>query len=206
MPGPNSDSNPIDLLELSDLKQWLDLTTTQSDGLLQSLITSVSRRILIKISRDAILSASYTERYDGSGTPMLALLHYPIIAVASLTINNAPVIPSPDGVQTGFVFDKYTLKVIGSSAWALQPGFYGAPSTFITGFQNVAVTYTAGYAAVPEDLAQAAMEWCAFVYRSRGWIGQQSKRLTTGESVTFTGAMPERILDAIKPYKRRIPV
>lgn len=193
---------------LQDLKDWLGLTTGTDDALLQRLITNISQSILTKISRDTILSAAFTESYDGSGTPTQALLHYPITAVASLFINNAPIVLSPDGVQAGFTFDKYTLKVVGAgSAWVLAPGFYGPPSVFIRGKQNVKVTYTAGYAAVPGDLAQFVMEWCAFRYRAKGWIGQKSKHLQTGETVTFSDdKMTAAMEDVIKPYKRLIPV
>jgi Phage gp6-like head-tail connector protein len=201
-------TSPIDFCVLADLKSWLGLTTTNDDALLQRLITNISQSILTKISRDAIVSANYTESYDGSGTPTQALIHYPITAVASLLINNTPIVASPDGVQAGFLFDRYVLKLVGAgSAWALSPGFYGPPSTFIAGKGNVKVTYTAGYAAVPGDLAQFAMEWCAFRYRAKGWIGQKSKHLQTGETVTFSDdKMTEAMEEVIKPYKRRIPV
>jgi len=153
-----SQPNAIDMLKIDDLKAWLGVTTGNEDDLLGKLITNISQRILTLISRDSILSSSYTETYDGSGTQMQALLHYPITAVSSLKVNNAPIVASPDGVQSGFTFDKYALKLIGDvtgSGWALAPGFYGAPYTFIKGFQNVVVTYTAGYAIVPFDLSQA---------------------------------------------------
>jgi Phage gp6-like head-tail connector protein len=201
-------TNPIDLTNLSDLKDWLSVTTGNEDALLQRIITNSSQRILSFLKRDAILSASYTETCDGSSTPTQALLHYPITAVASLSINNTPIIASPDGVQAGYTFDKYTLKLVGAgSAWELTPGFYGPPSTFIKGFQNVIVAYTAGYAGVPLDLAQAAIDLCAIRYRQRGWIGQKSKHLGTGESVTFADdKMPEYVIEAIKHYKRIVPV
>jgi len=203
-----ANTSAIDMVKLADLKAWLSLTTGNDDDLLKKLITNISQQILTKISRDTILSASFTESYDGSGTPMQALLHYPISAVASLTINNASIAASPDGVQSGYVFDKYALKLVGAgSAWPVAPSYFGAPSTFIKGFKNVVVTYTAGYAAVPADLAQFVMEWCAFRYRQRGWIGQKSKHLGTGESVTFADDnMTEAMNHAIKPYKRLIPV
>lgn len=204
-----AEPNPaVDMLLLADLKAWLNVTTGNDDDLLQKLITNISQRILTKICRDTILSASFTESYDGSGTPMQALLHYPVTAVASLTINDAPIAFSPDGVQGGYVFDKYSLKLVGAGqSWQLAPGYYGPPSTFIKGFQNIKVVYTAGYEEVPDDLSQFVMEWCAFRYRRRGWIGQASKHLSTGESVTFEkDEMAEEMNHAIKPYIRRIPV
>lgn len=201
-------SNLIDLCLLADVKTWLGLTSTNDDNLLSSLITNVSQRILSILQRDAIVSAAYTETYDGTGTPSLALLHYPVTGVTSLTINDAPIVASPDGVVSGYVFDKFSLKLVGScAAWALQPGVFGAPYTFIKGSQNVVVKYTAGYAAVPFDLAEAAKDWVAFRYRQKGWIGIKSKHISTGESVTLDGgAVPDFVREALHPYKRLIPV
>jgi hypothetical protein len=200
---------PETLCNLSDVKNWLGLTNANDDQLLTTLIANVSQAALSFLRRASLASASYTEKYDGTGTPTLALLNYPITAVSSLTINNMTIQASPDGVVTGYVFDDYTLKLIGlGGAWDLAPAFYGTPENFIKGFQNVAVSYTAGYASVPADISQALVEWCAFRYRARGWIGQKSKHLATGESVTFVddNGMPEYVKHVLKHYKRRIPV
>jgi hypothetical protein len=139
---------------------------------------------------------------------MLALRHYPITAVSSLVINNAPIVASPDGVQSGYTHDEYALKLIGVPvAYPFGPGVYGSPATFLRGFQNVTVSYSAGYAAAPFDLAEAAKEWCAFRYRARKWIGQTSKHLGTGETVSFSQkAMPDYVQEVISRYTRRIPV
>lgn len=201
--------NAIDLVTIADLKTWLRLeSSTKDDNLLQSLITNISQEILTRTGRDAIVSASYEEAYDGSGTPMQALRHYPITAVASLEISDSPIVPSPDGVQTGFTFDDFVLKLVGQPvAFPFGPGVYGAPGYFIKGFQNVVVNYTAGYSAVPFDLSEAAKEWCAYRYKQREWIGQTSKHLATGETVSYSQrAMPEYVREVIERYKRLIPV
>src|SRR5262249_6589951 len=53
--------------------------------------------------------------------------------------------------------------------------------------QNVAVTYTAaGYATTPPDIAQACIELVAQHYRERSRIGEVSKTVGGGETVTFS--------------------
>jgi hypothetical protein len=203
-------SNAIDLLIINDLKDWLEIPrgTTTEDALLATLITNVSQAMLTRFKRQSLTAANYTETYDGSGTPQQALRQFPINSIASLSINNVPIIASPDGVQTGFTFDEYVLKLVGTPvAYPFGPGVYGAPATFLKGFQNVVVIYNAGYPAIPFDINEAAKEWCAVRYRSRKWIGQTSKHLATGETVSFSQkAMPEFVKDTIDKYTRKIPV
>ena len=50
--------------------------------------------------------------------------------------------------------------------------------------QNVVVTYTAGYDTVPPDIAQACIELVCQRYRERTRIGEVSKALGGGETVT----------------------
>jgi hypothetical protein len=203
-------SNAIDLVVLNDLKLWLDipLGTTTDDTLLGTLITNVSQAILTRLKRVSLVVSTYAEAYDGSGTPQQALRQFPITSVSSLTINSVPIIASPDGVQTGYTFDEYVLKLVGTPiSYPFGPGVYGAPSTFLKGFQNVSVTYDAGYAAIPFDINEAAKEWCAVRYRARKWIGQTSKHLATGETVSFSQkAMPDFVRDTLDRYERKIPV
>jgi hypothetical protein len=69
------------------------------------------------------------------------------------------------------------------------------------------VNYTAGYSAIPADIAEACVELVALRYRQRQNIGQSSKHLATGETVSYDRrAMPDWIRDVIARYKRNIPV
>jgi hypothetical protein len=57
---------------------------------------------------------------------------------------------------------------------------------FTRRLQNVLVTYTAGFATAPPDIAQAAIELVALRYRERSRIGETSRALTGGETVTYS--------------------
>jgi hypothetical protein len=200
----------IDLLALQDLKDWLSIPAAVDDTLISSLITSVSAEILQQIGRGAIVTASYTETRDGTGTSTMALKYFPITAVASLKIDTTLVQPSPDGVQPGFVFDDYVLKLVGVPPYLNSGGsvqLWTAPWVFRCGKMNIVVNYTAGYAAVPADLSQAAKEICALRYIGRKRIGLKSTTSKTGESSTFdTARWPESAMYVIQTYKRIAPV
>lgn len=199
--------NAIDLCILSDVKAWLDITGSTDDDVLQSLITNVSQRILQNLNRQTLALSTYAEHYDGTDTPQLALRNFPIVSVSSLVVSNRTIAASPDGVQSGYTFDQYALKLIGYSTAPGQQGFASTPGFFTRGFQNVAVTYQAGYVKTPFDIAEAARQWVAFLYRQRKWIGQTSKHLSTGETVSFSQKeMPDFVLGTLRNYKRYVPI
>jgi uncharacterized phiE125 gp8 family phage protein len=195
-----------DLTTLADLKLWLHVSGTGDDALLSQLITQLSIEVGARTLRDALFTAaaSYTETYDGNGGAVLALRHFPIVSVSVLTVNTVNVPLSPDGVQAGFVFDAYTVKLVGySRSTIVVPGLFVPPWMFSRGFGNIAVTYTAGYATAPPDLQFVTKMWCAHLYRQRDFIAQKSKRIETGETVSFDlGEMPEYVKCVIDRYKR----
>jgi hypothetical protein len=74
---------------------------------------------------------------------------------------------------------------------------------FSRGVQNVAISYTAGYASVPLDLKQAALEAFALTYRQRTHIGEKSNSM--GGQVTLSFDMsdvPPRSMTVIGQYRR----
>jgi hypothetical protein len=197
-----------DFVVLNDLKRWLGLEigNTKEDDILSALITNLTAAMLNKINRAALLTATYTETRSGNGSSHLALKNFPVTAISSLTVNGVAVLASPDGIQAGYVFDIYQVSLIGSYfGWPPPGNNFGA--NFNSGTNNVVVVYTAGYATIPLEVSQACKEWCAFKYRQRSWIGQTSKHLATGETVSFSQKdMPDTVAAVLQQYQRRIPV
>ena len=68
------------------------------------------------------------------------------------------------------------------------------------------VTYTAGFTETPSEIAQAYIELVARHYRERTRIGEVSKALGTGETVTFSQKdMSEDVKTALLPYRVAAP-
>lgn len=184
--------NAIDLCVLADLKNWLQVSAGTDDGLLAKLITNASQWVLSALNRPNLLSASYTEVRHGTGGDALYLQNYPVTVVASVTASGISIPPSPDSIQAGYVFDQDAVYLIGY--------------TFCRGRNNVTVAYTAGFAAIPLDLTQAAIAICAAWYKRRNWTDQASKSIQ-GEVVAFRKEdIPPEAKVVIDQYKRRIPV
>jgi uncharacterized phiE125 gp8 family phage protein len=190
-----------DLTTLDNVKQYLEITSTNSDALLSRMITAASAFITSWLSRNFI-QATYTETYNGSGSTTQLLRQTPIVSVSSLVVNTITVPPSPDGVQAGYVFDDMALYLIGMSTYGWSyPVYY-----FPRGKQNIKVTYTAGYATVPADVEQACIELVGKQFNRRKHLDVSNKNLGT-EVVSYTkddlGKDTQAILQS---YARVVPL
>jgi hypothetical protein len=166
-----------DLCALVDVTAWLQTGQNPfpsvDDALLTRLITAASQFIQTWLQRQIAVS-DWIEIRDGNGGQRLAFANFPVSAVLSLSIDglDIPTAPSDGGFGAGYVFSPTELALRGY--------------VFSRRAQNVVVTYTAGYASVPPDIAQACIELVAQRYRERTRIGEVSKALMSGETVTFS--------------------
>ena len=172
-----------DLTTLATVKDWLGIPSgdTSKDARLSRLITSSSARIVGWLGR-GILSASYSETYSGVGNARLGLRNYPVIAIASLTVDGVTVPAASGSPPAG----GYTVAHVGSpvvtGAFINLSGY-----CFTRGADNVAPVYTAGYATVPADIEQAAIELVQTI------LGRQSvDQNVSSESVSGVGSVSYR--------------
>jgi len=174
-----------DLTVLANVKDYLDLTETTKDTLLARLITAASTWIKSWTNRD-FTSGSYTQKLDGNDSDGIILDQFPITAVSALSID-------------GTAVDLSTVTWDGPLLM-LTDG-----NTFNLGKQNVVVSYTAGFAAIPADIEQACIEIVAWRYTERQRVQQSSKSMG-GEVVSFqTAEAPKSTIVLLAQYKRVIP-
>jgi len=182
----------MDLTTLADVKAWLKITGTTDDALLAKMITGASAFIESWTSRTIALTP-YTETRDGHGGFSMLTRNYPIASVASVTIDNKPVPLAANNTQPGYLFDDIAVY--------LQQGYRFAP-----GRQNIVISYTAGYAAVPSDIAMCCWELVAKKYRERDRIGQTSKTLGT-ETMAFTASdLTNETRNILRNFNKVVPV
>jgi hypothetical protein len=183
---------PDDLCTVNDLAAWLPNYNHNDDVNLQNLITYGSLQILTYLNRPHLLASAIgplNETYDGNDSDRLLPHFFPIISVASVTVDGVSVSPSIQPSVAGFLWD---------SRRVLLRGY-----VFKRGVQNVQVAYTAGYSALPLDLKQAAIEAFALAYRQRTHIGEKSNSM--GGQVTLGFDMsdvPDRSLAVFNQYRR----
>ena len=83
-----------DLAALADVKAWLAGSSgigASDDALLARLVTDVSGAIAAYLGRPSLTPYPFTERLDGDGKARLFLRRYPVLAIASLVIDNVAV-------------------------------------------------------------------------------------------------------------------
>jgi len=178
-----------DFTTLPDVKAWLKQTTSDDDEMLSRLITACSQFMQRVISRD-LLSQSYSEVYNGVGMNRMAMPNYPVTAIASVTVDGQTIPASTGPTVNGYVTDGELLYLRGYS--------------FTRGFQNVAVSYTAGFASIPEDLAQACIEVVSTRYRERAWIGKSSQAIGAETTTYSMKDMPSDVRTLLYSYQKVI--
>lgn len=154
-------SLPTDLCEVADVLGYIGNTSsTYAQEQIQQCVSAASLYILSACSVDNFNTADYSETYSGNGASRLFLRNWPVTGITALTINGVAITASTAWNTPGYTFDKTSL--------ILRPGTLAFPNTvpgiFTKGIANVQVSYTAGFATIPADLAQAAIEIAANTY------------------------------------------
>jgi hypothetical protein len=167
----------------------LALTTLSAVQLYTGILTDAAKLSACIIRAESIMarhcgmasftSATYTNEYhDGEGSPVLVLRNFPTTSSISLRLTDGT---TSAAITTGYVVTSSTgeveLRDHPAVLWDLGYAMSDRPE-FPDGRKNVVVTYRAGYATVPVDLAQAAIETAAFLFRnSTQTPGMQSETL-----------------------------
>lgn len=144
--------NAIDLFTAADVKAWAGsglAVSTSDDVIISKLVTGISADVLRQVNRSFSGVQSFTETRDGTGTPTMVTRQFPIVSVTGVEIDGVALNASPDGVQPGFTFGTYSIKLIGVPpmllAGGIQSQYLSTPWMFRTGKQNVVLNYSAGY-------------------------------------------------------------
>ncbi|HEX3884751.1 MAG TPA: head-tail connector protein [Stellaceae bacterium] len=187
-----------DLTTLGAIKAWLQTGQNAfpdtDDTLLSGLVTAASQFIQTWLKRQ-IAAADWMETRDGTGGQRLVFANFPVTAVLSLTIDGLTIPPAPagGGYGAGYVFTPTALAVRGYA--------------FTRRIQNVIVTYTAGFTTIPPEIAQACVELVCQRYKERTRIGEVSKALAAGETITYSQKdMSADVQTILSQYRAVAPV
>jgi uncharacterized phiE125 gp8 family phage protein len=187
-----------DLCQVSDVQAWLGSSAPAAEALIAQLITAASRAIGNYCGRASFLSQSYTDTCDGNGQRWMLLRQWPVSAVASVQIGEGPCVRT---ITDPACFSlEQPLPSGGNQRLTLLR------EHFPRGRSNVTVTYTAGYAEAPPDVAQACIEAVGEAYRRRDRIGQISVTMKDQSTVSFSQAdMNASIKTMLASYRRLVP-
>lgn len=158
------------LLAPADIRLYLTLNPGQDEQLLLALCAAAESFVLAQISMTSFEIEPKTEVYNGCGSSRMVLDRRPVVAITNVTVDGVELPAAVQWNDTGWVFDGTMLYLRGYK--------------FTPAVQNVSITYTAGYAVVPEDLKRAAVDIVAEKYQRRTRQGITSKSIGT-ESITY---------------------
>ena len=174
--------------------EFLSQPATADGDLLDSLIAAVSERMQRHMGRE-IGSTVYTdERHSASGVrDVVQLRHWPLVG-------------APTVVVSGEAVDAADLDYEADTAW-LYNGEPGSPRAWPAGRRHIAVSYTAGWATIPEDLVAAATTQVVWEYKTTGAKGDRLReRQTVIDDVNTTymvDAWEPSVLATMAHYRRR---
>ena len=203
-----------DLTTLADVKTWLQTGQNPfpatDDGLLTRLITAASQFIQTWLNRQ-IAAQDWIEVRDGLGSGPGDIRYqfaaFPVSAVSRVVVDGVNIPPIPASAP-----DRSGIAVV--STFAAQAGYLFTPTQLvIRGYPVprkagcVTLQYTAGYAVIPPDLAQACIELVALRYRERSRIGEVARAIGGGETVSYSQKdMSDAIKTLIQQYRAVAPV
>lgn len=199
--------NATELCSLSDLKSYLLITTTSKDAILQPIKDSVEAFIKQYTGRDLLVPASpYIEYYDGDGSAKLILNQRPIISIASIYVDPArlfqgnTLIPSYDITTFSLQDGTPAVDQKAANAGVVELYYY----RFLRGRKNVQVTYLAGYATVPADLAHAVKLIAAQEYKlqDKQMAGETMQRVGDKEISLSLDSVPKKAIEILDRYTR----
>lgn len=149
------------LVTKTEVKDYLrlDKYSTAEDAFLDDLIAAAQAEMEVKHGRRLEYQSSIVEKYNGQGEAQLFLKCYPVVSVTQVKV---------DGT------------VLNSTNYDIDPEkgiLYGC---WEEGFQNIEVTYSAGYwtdkatnppagvSRLPADIHHECLELIAYLYENRG--------------------------------------
>jgi len=155
------------LTTLANLKEVLGITDNTQNSLLTNLINRATDIIEKYCNGKRFLLTTYTrEEYNGTGSKMISLNHFPIITLTAYEQNQGTI-----GDPSWSTVEASGIKAINETGQVYYS--FG----FARGIRNYRFTYTAGYATIPTDLEQACLDICVYIYNVRKNSGMKSESL-----------------------------
>ena len=183
------------LTTLANVKEYLDVPSAEpgDDAFLNRLV-SAADALIKKYCGRVIEGADITEYHSAvSGQTELTLVEYPVNSIASIH-------DDPDRT-----YDAATLIDVDEYVYNAASGIVTLDgASFGAGIDNVKVVYNAGYATVPADLEQAAIELIAKEFYAKDKLRHGVLSVSAGGETTsyFSGALYPETKAVLDRYRK----
>lgn len=181
------------LTTLQKAKDWLGVTDASQDGKITANIARASAMVRKYLGYDPTQQSYLDEAYDGNGAAILPLRAQPISDVSALSIDGVEIPRANSSTAFGYFFDKKVLHLRGAR--------------FSRGYQNVIVSYTAGYTQLPEDIELGCLVTIQALQTAPNFDPNLVGEAVPGVySATYkpggAGRLPENAISFLAPYQR----
>lgn len=174
-----------DLSTLANVKEYLRITDTNDDTLLQKILTRTSEWIQ-KYCNRTFIATTYTEYYDGDGSNELLLDQFPVNSITSCYDDT----DREYGADTAITVTDLIIKDAGLIVY--DDGFFNK------GDHNIKITYNAGYTTIPADLELACIKLVASEYL----LGQGAINVVEGVIVDKPKRFKDEAMKVINYYRK----
>lgn len=172
------------LTTLDPVKEYLALTVTTDDDLLENLITRLSVWAQKTRMQRVIAVSSYARDFTGTGQKVFAFPDAPAVSLVDVVIG-----PTTLVVDRDYWWNDSLLTLI--NGWVFTRGV------------RCQVMWTAGFTETPADIESAVIELVAYMYRAKGRIGQISTTLSGAQTASFDQEpATRRALETLDSYRR----
>lgn len=151
------------LADPADLAVWLGVPET--DAKLQQALNAASRRFRGAVRHPITLVSGDTEMLDGNGCESILLPAAPVTAVSAVELDGEALVADMDYSWSADGF----LRRLGGEVWPDR-------------LRCLQVTYSHGYAEVPEDIQEVVIDQARALYAVQPGV---QTRQVGGQSVTF---------------------
>ncbi len=186
------------LIDYQTLKDYLGITDNSQQDFLIGLINRSTAMIEKYCQRRFKLTTYTEEEYDGTGTCYLNLKNYPIVSITSSQKNFGSVGDTDwDDLESQF------FKALNDTGQI----YYSAG--FARRVRAYRFTYSAGYSEIPDDLQEACLQLCSYIYNAGKSKGLRSENLGEYSYTKETGIknlITDLGLDFTLDQYRTIPV
>ena len=196
-----------DIITAAEAKAYMGLSGSDKDTIIGTFITDASTWIEEYLGRKVVASQTVTEEVgNGTGTEYFTPKFPPVTAVSTLKSRG-----SPTGSWAAIVSDSSNILIDPINGDFVE--LYG--TTFPAGRSNIQITYTAGFASMPNEIKQVCYEMVAVRFRDSNDPGlgantigldSHSRSSSGGSSTskTYLDMIP-KWEKALAPYKTKRP-
>lgn len=187
-------SSPNDLTTLANAKSWLNSPAGATDQSIQRLLTAVSSDVLGWLQRPSLVSRSYTDLVNGSGTSLMMLKQWPVTGITSVQVDQLTITQA--GTSTNYPLRGWSCDFWDGISFPSPAVLELYGYSFCQGVNNVKVTYQAGYLLSGESLTLAdpspTVNLIPYIVSQPygGWIADNGVTYANGTALTLVTGSP----------------